>query len=270
MIFNSLGARRPWTSGTTVLGVGKTEPPFDILDIFKNGRRGFLYKFNDLSSLYQDAAGTTEVTGAGQKFGLVKDKSGNGIDAYQVDSSKKPLVVESAQGYEALTDGIDDFLTIDLPEIVTDSVFFAAKVRRLRLDKTYEYIFSNSGTTEVGRFSARLTSAPNSANASAQLGLEIVTNLYTSILSDVKSSELSFIASASRADKLVLYTDNSYFEKPQANTVLPTKILSPIVIGKANPTSNSWAANMRISELIVVFDAVSDDEITKIVEYLRA
>lgn len=195
-----------------------------------------------------------------------------GNHAYQTTSASRPILRKNAvTGANYLEfDGIDDFLTIDLPEIVTDSVFFAAKVRRLRLDKIYEYIFSNSATTEAGRFSARLISAPNLETAAAGVSIDVATNQYTSIISSVKSSELSVVVGVSRPDKISLYTDNTISERAPSNTVLPTKILSPIVIGKASPTSNSWAANMRISELIVVFDAVSDDEITKIVEYLRA
>lgn len=242
---------------------------FDILDIFKNGRLGLLYEFNDLSSLYQDAAGTIPVTGAGQTIGLVKDKSGNGLDAYQVDSSKKPLVITAANGYEVLTDGIDDFLTIDLPEIVTDSVFFAAKVKRLRLDKTYEYIFSNSAATDAGRFSARLSSSPNVETSSAGVSLDIATNQYVSIISSVKSSELSIVMGVSRPDKLGLYTDSTILERAQPITPLPTKILSPMVIGKANPMANSWAANMQLESLIVMFDTVSDDDLAKIRGYLE-
>ena len=46
-----------------------------INGLFSNNELGFAYDFNDLSTLYQDAAGTTPVTGAGQTLGLVLDKS---------------------------------------------------------------------------------------------------------------------------------------------------------------------------------------------------
>lgn len=75
MIFNSLGARRPWTSETTVLGVGKTEPPFDIASVFSNGEQGIWLDPNDLSTMFQDAAGTIPVAAAGQPVGLILDKS---------------------------------------------------------------------------------------------------------------------------------------------------------------------------------------------------
>ena len=46
-----------------------------IKSLFRAGEQGFAYDFNDLTTLYQDAAGTTPVTGAGQPVGLVLDKS---------------------------------------------------------------------------------------------------------------------------------------------------------------------------------------------------
>lgn len=52
-------------------------PTFDqqIQKLFANGEQGFFYDPNDLTTLYQDAAGTIPVTGAGQPVGLILDKS---------------------------------------------------------------------------------------------------------------------------------------------------------------------------------------------------
>ena len=46
-----------------------------IRSMFSNNEVGFAYDPNDLTTLYQDAAGTIPVTGAGQHVGLVLDKS---------------------------------------------------------------------------------------------------------------------------------------------------------------------------------------------------
>lgn len=46
-----------------------------IKRVFKSGAQGFAYDPNDLSTMYQDAAGTVPVTAAGQPVGLVLDKS---------------------------------------------------------------------------------------------------------------------------------------------------------------------------------------------------
>ena len=64
-----------WTPGATVIG-GNT-PTFDqqIQKLFANGEQGFHYDPNDLSTMFQDAAGTVPVTGVGQPVGLMLDKS---------------------------------------------------------------------------------------------------------------------------------------------------------------------------------------------------
>lgn len=46
-----------------------------IKSLFANNEQGFAYDPNDLSTMYQDAAGTVPVTGAGQAVGLMLDKS---------------------------------------------------------------------------------------------------------------------------------------------------------------------------------------------------
>ena len=46
-----------------------------ISQLFANNEQGFAFDFNDLSTMYQDAAGTIPVTGVGQPVGLILDKS---------------------------------------------------------------------------------------------------------------------------------------------------------------------------------------------------
>lgn len=46
-----------------------------IKSIFANNEQGFAYDPNDLSTMFQDSAGTIPVTGAGQPVGLMLDKS---------------------------------------------------------------------------------------------------------------------------------------------------------------------------------------------------
>lgn len=64
-----------WTPSATILG--STSKTFNqlIKSLFANGEQGFAYDPNDLSTMYQDAAGTVPVTGAGQAVGLMLDKS---------------------------------------------------------------------------------------------------------------------------------------------------------------------------------------------------
>lgn len=62
------------------LRTGRTAPTGAVASsaaaqaLFRNGEQGVLYDPNDLSTLFQDAAGTTPVTAAGQPVGLMLDK----------------------------------------------------------------------------------------------------------------------------------------------------------------------------------------------------
>ena len=67
---------------------------------------------SDLSTMFQDAAGTTPVTAAGQPVGLILDKSGNGHHASQTTSTARPLFQIDGSGHGHLVfDGADDYLS---------------------------------------------------------------------------------------------------------------------------------------------------------------
>ena len=61
--------------GATVIGGKKPSFNLEILKLFANGEQGFWYDPNDLSTMYQDVAGTVPVTAVGQPVGLILDKS---------------------------------------------------------------------------------------------------------------------------------------------------------------------------------------------------
>lgn len=63
-----------WTPGCTVIG-GQQNLDQLIKSMFANNEQGFAYDPNDLSTMFQDAAGTVPVTGVGQPVGLMFDKS---------------------------------------------------------------------------------------------------------------------------------------------------------------------------------------------------
>ena len=64
-----------WTPSATILSSASQMYAHIVRKIFANGEQGFAYDPNDLTTLFQDAAGTVPVTGAGQPVGLMLDKS---------------------------------------------------------------------------------------------------------------------------------------------------------------------------------------------------
>lgn len=70
----NLGYSNLWTDMSTILGYASNFEKL-IAKLFANNEQGFYYDPNDLSTMYQDAAGTTPVTAVGQPVGLMLDKS---------------------------------------------------------------------------------------------------------------------------------------------------------------------------------------------------
>lgn len=79
--------------------------------LFSASEPGAWYDPSDLSTLFQDAAGTTPVTGAGDPVGRINDKSGNGNHATQSTATARPIYRVDGNGRPYLEfDGTDDFL----------------------------------------------------------------------------------------------------------------------------------------------------------------
>lgn len=126
-----------------------------ISQLFSASKLGFAYDFNDLSTLYQDAAGTVAVTGAGQPVGKVLDKSGNGNHATQSTSSKRPMLQQNTTtgAYYLQFDGVDDFLktsNIDLSTVNQFSLF--SGVRKMHDNPQIITEFSYNGYATTGGF----------------------------------------------------------------------------------------------------------------------
>lgn len=120
--------------GATVIGGKKPSFNLEILKLFANGEQGFWYDQNDLSTMYQDAAGTIPVTAVGQPVGLIRDKSGNNNHAFATSSATRPILRKNATtgAYYLEFDGSDDFLqTSDINFTATDKVSLFAGVRKL-------------------------------------------------------------------------------------------------------------------------------------------
>lgn len=81
---------RPLVRGVTEPGYGSLAAQIRLL--FASGEQGAWYDPSDLSTLYQDSAGTTPVTALGQPVGLMLDKSGRGNHASQLTDTARPTV----------------------------------------------------------------------------------------------------------------------------------------------------------------------------------
>ena len=81
-----------WTPSCTVIGGNTPASDQQMQKLFANNEQGFAYDPNDLSTMFQDAAGTIPVTAVGQPVGLIRDKSGRNNHAYQTASAARPIL----------------------------------------------------------------------------------------------------------------------------------------------------------------------------------
>ena len=100
--------------------------------LFDAGQPGVWYDVSDMSTLFQDAAGTVPVTAVGQPVGRVLDKSGRGNHATQTTATSRPVFGQDGNGKRCLIfDGIDDWLSTAVPVDLSSpsglSVFASAR-----------------------------------------------------------------------------------------------------------------------------------------------
>jgi len=129
-----------------------------IKSLFANNEQGFAFDFNDLSTMYQDSAGTIPVTGVGQPVGKVLDKSGRGNHATQSTSAKRPILQQNATtgAYYLSFDGVDDFLvTGSFPAMGLGTTIFSGSLCNKTTTSAIAargvggYLFQTSVSTQV-------------------------------------------------------------------------------------------------------------------------
>lgn len=78
------------------IGLGITRFPgwgvMNIGQLFASGEQGAWYDPSDMSTLFQDSAGTVPVTAVEQPVGRILDKSGRGNHASQATTTKRPVL----------------------------------------------------------------------------------------------------------------------------------------------------------------------------------
>lgn len=87
--------------------------PYNPAVAFLDGQKGAIYDHSDLSTLWQDAAGTVPVTKSGDPIARALDKSGNNNHAVQTLSAARPTYSNTPSSI--VLDKVDDALVINVP-----------------------------------------------------------------------------------------------------------------------------------------------------------
>jgi hypothetical protein len=110
---------------------GGGAPAFDPATLFASGELGGWYDPSDLSTLFQDTAGTVPVTAAGQLVARISDKSGNGNHLTQATEAARPLY-QTADGLHWLDfDDAGDFMASAAGKTVSMPAYVCLAFRRI-------------------------------------------------------------------------------------------------------------------------------------------
>ena len=94
-------------------GSAVVDPDAVIEALFANSEQGAWYDPSDLTTMFQDRAGTTPVTADGQTVGKILDKSGRGNHATAPNDAARPLYKTSGGLHWLQFDGVDDSLSTE-------------------------------------------------------------------------------------------------------------------------------------------------------------
>ena len=121
--------------------VGQHNPSLTqiVSSLFSNGEQGAWYDPSDLSTMYQDDAGTIPVTAVGQPVGKILDKSGRGNHANQSTTASRPVLSARVNQY------------VGTATLATQNVTTLAATYTLRFDGTGSITLSGAAT---GTYSA--------------------------------------------------------------------------------------------------------------------
>ena len=125
-----------------------TPAPFNPASLFAAGEVGGWFDPSDLTTLFQDAAGTVPVTGTGQPVGRMLDKSGRGNHATQSTNAKRPTLNQDAQGKFYLTaSGSQALITPSINFSASDQLNFWAGAMKTTAGSTGMLVELSVGNT---------------------------------------------------------------------------------------------------------------------------
>ena len=233
---------------------------FSPIDLFQNNEQGAWYDPSDLTTMFQDSAGTTPITADGQPVGLILDKSGNNNHASQATAAARPLYKTSGGLHWLQFDGVDDGLaTASIDFTVTPDISVFIGIRKLS-DAIVGTVFGvgdvnvNNGCLyirapgDIGTPTYRIgMKGPAWAEANGGIATAPVTNVITDIAQcATPRQELRINAVSS-----VVNTDNP---------AMPTFGNLPIYIAETG--SGTQYSNSHIYSLIVLGRQATTQEIT--------
>ena len=230
---------------------------FSPASLFAGGTDGAWFDPSDLSTLFQDSAGTTPVTASGQPVGKMLDKSGNGNHATQAIAAARPIYTEGSGLAWLAFDGVDDAMEIQNAAFSftgDQSVWVAAKHDTgtggyiyLMGGNDKGYLFVTKGSTRKMSF-LPINSAARATSTSV-----------------IGTSPIVFGGAWDRSSGYISLRENGV-EYTASGT--PEDVTAPVVtlLGAGNPNGANWDGN--IYGVVIVNNLTTASETGEVEAYL--
>lgn len=237
--------------------------------LFAQAEPGAWYDPSNLTTLFQDSAGTTPVTSAGQTVGLMLDKSGRGNHATQATLAQRPTYQIDSTGRPYLSfDGVDDGMVTGTITPGTNKVQVFSGVRKLS-DALRGVVAEMSATIagNAGVFTL-ITSSSSGPNYTFSSKGTVQTDNIGSTYAAPITNVVSALGDISGPSSLVRVNGS------QVGSVLTTQgtgnyLAYPLYIGRRGGSSLPF--NGRIYSLIVRFGApLTIGQITSTENYVNS
>jgi hypothetical protein len=246
------------------------EAGFSPSSLFSSSQPGVWFDPSDLTTLFQDSAGTTPVTEAGQPVGRVLDKSGRGNHATQSTSASRPTYLIDGTGRPYLSfDGVDDGMVTSTITPETDKVQVFAGVRKLS-DAALGIFCEFSATTTTNDGAFRMSYPPNNGQA----GYGFLSRGTTSSIANVTSGFAAPITNVVTGigdisgDVVTQRINGTQVATSSGDQGTGNYLAYPLYIGRRGGTTLPFTGNLY--SLIVRFGAnLADLDITRTEEWVN-
>lgn len=234
--------------------------------LFSSGEVGAWYDPSDLTTMFQDSAGTTPVTADGQPVGKILDKSGRGNHATQATAAKRPLYKTNGTEHWLQFDGVDDVVTtatnVDFTATDKMTIFSGARIAGTTNQNPVSVGSSGAGRANLVFLSGVSPYARSELDASSA-GYMTTPSPGAAPVS-VTNTVLLDIAGATTYDEIKLRQNGALgTQSPISGPAGTGNFASaPISVGDTNNISPVFPLNGNIYSMIVLGRTATTQEIT--------
>lgn len=256
--------------------VGATRKVFSPKDLFANGEQGVWYDPSDLTTRYQDAAGTTPVTAVEQPVGLILDKRDTAYSTYFDGSGDRLTIPINSAGIQF---GSGDFTVeawVYLISNTTSGLLFAGQVDMNTVaNSSVAFYVGGSKTSDcyIGTTAYVITSPVPTINSWTHVAFVRKGGTYSSFLNGTRVGTKNNLGTLSvnvgstsyppcigafgqndaplngYISNLRIVKGTAIYDAEQASFTTPTAPLTPVAGTALLTCGTSWSGNPAITNV---------------------